>query len=72
MCFAQIEWQFFNSKLKLKPTLCVVMHATDSHCPSLNIFMSESLHQVILLRTEMYTKKTILIKWYNLEIDLSA
>ena len=41
-------------------------------CPSLNVFFSDSLHQVIFFRPEMYIKKDLSFKWCDLLNDISA
>ena len=39
-----------SSKIKLKQTLCAVLHPADSRCQSLNVLFSDLL-QVILVKT---------------------
>ena len=41
-------------------------------CPSLNVFFSDLLHQVIFFRPEMYIKKDLSFKWCYLLNDFSA
>ena len=41
-------------------------------CPSLNVFFSDLLHQVIFLRPEMYILKDLSFKWCYLLNDFSA
>ncbi len=49
----------FKDEIKTNIVSCV---ASDRfRCPSLNVFFSDSLHQVIFFRPEMYIKKTYLL-----------